>query len=154
MSLVETNTPATPQALSAKTRSPAGRVQGKLRIALNAMVFEGLPLDKAAQAADLTTRALRSAIEKPHVRKYLREQKQVFRASVSSQNIHVLADLRDKSGNDMARLGAVKVLEQIDDPASGNNGQIKAPGFTIIVNTTDAKPTISATYKDITANEE
>jgi hypothetical protein len=107
-------------------------VTGKLRKALELMVYSGMSFDKAAQAVQLTTRAMRLALERPHVIRYLKEQKQVFRASVSSQNIFKLADIRDNSDNAMAQLGAIKVLEQIDNDTASNQRQ-SMPGFVILV---------------------
>lgn len=119
---------------SATVRNERRRVTGRVKLALDAMVYEGKRFDEAALQAGLTVRTMRYALERPHCLRYLREQKQVFRASVSAQNIHKLAELRDSSGNAMAQLGAIKVLEQIDSDPQAQSSAIRSPGFVIVVN--------------------
>jgi hypothetical protein len=136
--------PATspPRAVDTKGASRPGRVTGKLKVALDLMVFgptEGdnlgcaLAMDDAAREAGLTTRTIRLALDRPHVRQYLNQQKQVFRASASAQNISALVKLRDKSGNAMAQLGAIKVLEQIGDEPGAGAAAARTPGMTIVI---------------------
>lgn len=98
------------------------------------MVFEGLPFDEAARKQDFTVRAMRYALERPHVIRYLREQKQVFRASASSQNISRLVAIRDQGSNAMAQLGAIKLLEQVDEQEE-RKGAVRTPGVTIVIAT-------------------
>lgn len=136
---IATSQPAKPLTISTPTpsatvRNERRRVTGRVKQALDAMVYEGKRFDEAAQQAGLTVRTMRYALERPHCLTYLREQKQVFRASVSAQNIHKLAELRDTSGNAMAQLGAIKVLEQIDSDPQSQSGGIRSPGFMIVVN--------------------
>lgn len=119
---------------TATTRNERRRVTGRMKVALDSMVFEGLSFNQAATNAGLTVRTMRYALERPHVLRYLREQKQVFRASVSASNIHKLAELRDTAGNAMAQLGAIKVLEQIDNDPQSQSNVVRSPGFVIVVN--------------------
>jgi hypothetical protein len=57
----------------------------------------------------------------------------VFRASISSGNILRLAELRDQDDNKMAAIGAIKVLEQIDDDPASNATRNHAPGVVIVI---------------------
>lgn len=107
----------------------------KLRAAIEAMVFEGLPIDKAARNAKLTTFAVRKALAKPHVIAFMREQKKVFRESVSGANILRLCEIRD-AANNMPAVNAIKALEQLGDNDIDRThlGNSRGPGITIVVN--------------------
>jgi hypothetical protein len=114
------------------------RVTGKLKAALDLMIFggeRGVPLDYAAAArnANLTVRAMRKALEKGHVRAYLRTQRHLFRASVCAGNISALRQIRDTSKNDLARVKAIQVLEQLEDNAVPDAATQRAPGLTICI---------------------
>lgn len=106
-------------------------VTGRLSQVLDYMVQEGMRYADACLKAGLPTRTARTALDKPHVIHELRRRKQVFRASISAANIHHLAKLRDSSGNAMAQLGAIKVLEQIDDDPATAAARSRAPGVVI-----------------------
>ena len=132
-----------PSTLPAKhRRTVSNNIGAKLRSALDLMVFgltEGdkagnaLDFSDAARAVGFNVRAMRKALERPHVRAYLKAQKEVFRASASAQNISALVKLRDESGNGMVQLGAIKTLEQMtDDPAAQGTPQAR-PGLVIVV---------------------
>lgn len=117
------------------------QIRGKLKAALDLMVYgdaEGNRYDhvSAPRKVGFTPQAMRKAIERPHVQRYLAEQKQVFRKSLSAANIHVLGEIRDDAGNAMARLGAVKLLEQLDEraPAASSGQRAVMPGVVVIVN--------------------
>lgn len=128
MTELSVSAPATP-AVRKNGRPP--KVSGKLVVALKAIAWEGMELQEAAQAAGLTTRALRYALEKRHVIAALREQREVFRAYVSAQNIHHAKELRDSSGNAMAKLGAMKYIDSIDDQDPVQRANRAAPGVVI-----------------------
>jgi hypothetical protein len=109
------------------------QIRRKLKAALDGMIWSGLPFDEAARAADFNVRAMRKALERPHVRNYLRTQKQVFRESVSAANIHRAREIRDQTENQMAAIKAIQVIEQIGDvdAARGNAGEPTMPGLVI-----------------------
>jgi hypothetical protein len=121
-----TNTAATVTGKDGKRRE----VRGKCKRALDRMVWEGQPWDEAAKAENYTVASMRKALERPHVRAYLQEQKQVFRASASSQNISRLVKIRDQDENRMASLGAVKLLEEGSE-IGGNDTPVRTPGISI-----------------------
>jgi hypothetical protein len=129
-----------------KTAAKAGRVTGKLAIACRRIVHEGEELDEAAHAADLTTRTLRLALAKPHVIAWVKAEREVFRAYVSAQNIHHAKKMRDTSGNAMAKLGAMKLIEQIGDDAPASSAQ-SAPGMVIVVVNQAPGASVSATVE-------
>ena len=139
-----------PSGKKPRTKAERRRVTGRLKTALDLMIYEGQAFDVAARTANLTVRSMRRALDRPYVIAYLKAQREVFRASASAANIHRLVEMRDKSGNAMAKLGAIKVLEQIDETAPNAGNRAASPGFVVVVNVPasaeqqrlDAKPLI------------
>lgn len=130
----------------------------KLRIAIDAIVFDGLALDEAAKTAKCTTRSIRRAFEKPHVLAYLKRRREVLRSSACGSNIHRLTQIRDAADN-MPAVNAIRMLEQLGDEAGMSSAAMRAaPGLTIVVVQAAAAPTpaptISATYTDSRALDE
>jgi hypothetical protein len=132
--LVEPDQPIHRQAIEAVNRSAPLKVTGKLRKAIDAMIWDGLKRDEAAQFAGMSIHGLREALKRPHVKAHWRAELQVLRNSEQPRNIHALAQVRDQLDNQMARVQAVKALEQIgDDQELRNTGTSHSPGVTIRV---------------------
>src|SRR6185437_11537377 len=95
------NLPTAPtrQSLAVKERSAAGRVTGKLKIAIDRMVWFGDKRAVAAETAGLSDHGLRSALRKPHVLGYLRSELTLLREGERPRNVHRLAELRDQDDN-------------------------------------------------------
>jgi hypothetical protein len=129
----------TRQAVEAQGRSGRLHVSGKLKNALDNMVWHGSRRPKAAEEAGMSDHGLREALRKPHVKAYYLGQLEVLRLSERPRNIHALADVRDQTINQMARVNAIKALEALDDdtPAAGRQ---MMPGLAIVVTATEAKP--------------
>lgn len=109
------------------------KVNGKNRAAIDAMVWQGLNRRDAAKTAGLTDHALYTALTKPHVKAYYLSQLDVLRTSERARNIHALVEVRDQLDNKMARVQAVKALEQISDDAPANGGGSALPGLQIVI---------------------
>jgi len=120
--------------IAARERTQPGKVTGKLRTACDAMVFEGRPYDEAARSVDMTVAAMRKALAKPHVQAYLRVQREVLRTSLCGGNILALAYVRDQTDNQMARVQAVKALEQIGEEQA-RTASPSTPGLVVVINT-------------------
>jgi hypothetical protein len=133
MSLIEVNT--SPQAIAAQDRSAPGKVTGKLKRALDAMIWQGLNRAEAANQAGMAEHSLYVALTRPHVKAYYRQQLDVLRTSERARNIHTLAEVRDQKSNQMARVQAVKALEQLaDDESTARTAAYRfAPGVVIVV---------------------
>jgi hypothetical protein len=101
----------TTQQRAAVGKTTANGVSGKLKHALDLMTWQGLPWDEAALKANLTVRAMRLALKRPQVLKYLRAERGVLLASASPQNLHALAKLRDQDENKAAAVQAARTLE-------------------------------------------
>jgi hypothetical protein len=114
-------------------------VGGKLKAAIEAMVWQGLPRKQAAEAAEMTEHGLYKAFRKPPVKAYYLAELDVLRTSERARNFHRLCDIRD-AGNNMPAVNAIKALEQIaDDAGSGSTARQSLPGVVIqIVNNADS----------------
>lgn len=130
------------QAVTARDRSARGKVTGRLRNALTFMVWDGLKRDEAATKAGLKPHALYVALRKPHVKAFYLAELDVLRTSERARNILALTEVRDQTDNKMARVAAVKALEQLsdDDSASGSTAS-HSPGVVIQI-VTQAEPKI------------
>jgi hypothetical protein len=132
LSLTQQDQP-TRQQLAAQGRSAPGKVTGKLKVAIELMVWRGDKRAAAAQAAGLQDRSLCVALSRPHVKGYYLHQLEVLRTSERARNIHTLAEVRDQTANQMARVNAVKALEQISDEPGSVGGALRQAGIVIIV---------------------
>jgi hypothetical protein len=129
---------ATRQAIEAKGRSAPLKVTGKLKTAVDAMVWLGLRRKEAAEHAGMKHKGIEAALSKPHVKQYYLSQLEVLRTSERARNIHRLTEIRDKADN-MPAVNAIKMLEQIDEASSAAGGaQSRSPGVVVIVQTVAA----------------
>jgi hypothetical protein len=102
------------QSIEAKGRSAPMRVSGKLKVALQAMLYEGLSRDDAAKRAGLAIHSLREAFKKPHVLAFYNEGLVIRRTSERARNISRLVDIRDAADNQPA-INAIRALEGTDE---------------------------------------
>jgi hypothetical protein len=141
------DTTATRQAIAAKDRSGKLTVSGKLKVAIDLMLYEGSCRSDAAKAAGMTDHGLREAFKKSHVKGYYNAGLVVLRESERAKNIRRLAEIRDKADN-MPAVQAIKTLEQLVDADEGSRGSIghSVPGVTIrIIQPEAPRPTIDIT---------
>lgn len=104
-------------------------------IALRAMVWEGAKRVEAAAKANMSEHSLYVALRRPHVRAWYLAEIDVLRTSERARNIFTLAEVRDQTANQMARVQAVKALEQLSDDPQHSGSRVQTPGFVIqIVN--------------------
>ena len=129
----------------ARNKTPPLRITRRVKDAIDAMVELGLPYDKAAAEADLTPRAMRLALAKPHVIAYYKAQCQVLRASTTARNLHRLCEIRD-ADNNMPAVNAIKALELINDEQT-NTKQTTSPGVTIRIVNVATQPQHEQTNK-------
>jgi hypothetical protein len=132
------------------------RIRGKLKAALDLMVFggeDGLPLsfDVAARSVNFPVRSMRRALERPHVRQYLRASGQVMRASICARIPHRLGQLMMQDDNRAAAVRAAAVLETIDERDGMRPATPMQPGLQIIIIQPD-RPAKQAPTIDVTAD--
>lgn len=104
-------TELTVQQRAAIGKTTPNGVSGRLKAALDNMTWNGTPWEQAARKANLTVRAMRLAMKRPHVLRYLRDERRVLLASASGENLHALAKLRDQDENRAAAVQAARALE-------------------------------------------
>lgn len=144
------NLPAGPtrQALAVKDRSQPGRVTGKLKTAIDRMVWHGDKRADAAIAAGLSDHGLRAALKKQHVKGYWNAELTALREGERPRNVHRLAELRDQDENRNAAVAAIKTLEQLTDEgvAAGRHEQ-RTPGMVVVIVGGPSAPTPSKTIE-------
>lgn len=147
----------TRQAIAAKDRSGKLTVSGKLQIALDLMLYEGSCRADAAKAAGMTDHGLREAFKKPHVKAYYNAGLEVLRTSTRARNIRRLDSIADTSGNDLAKVAAIKALENMDEQerqrAPGGTGSQSVPGLIIVINGAAAPKVIEPPTVDLVPNK-
>jgi len=124
------------------------KISARLRKALDLMCWgdaDGNPLDwdVAARTANISTRSMRRSLERPVVRQYLKEQKQVLRACISAKSLARLDELAAQRSNMNAAVNAIRVIDEAEENA-GRSVPSQAPGITIrlvnVVADTNAAP--------------
>lgn len=127
--------------VKARTRrnevTQAGKIGGSLKRALDYMVHApGRCTDnEAAALVGLSVTAIRNALRRPEVRRYLLEARQVLRTAMLADNLKVLAEVKDQKANQMARLAAVRAIENMTDDPIAAPGVAQRPGLIVVINT-------------------
>ena len=129
----------------ARNKTPPLRITRRVKEVIDAMVSNGLGYSEAATEAGLTPRAMRMALNKPHVLAYYKAQCQVLRGATTARNIHRLCEIRDAENN-MPAVNAVRLLEQISDEQT-NKPNSASPGVTIRILNIAAQPQHEQTSK-------
>lgn len=119
--------------IAARDRSKPMQVTGRLKRALDHMVWDNLTDCQAAVAVNLNVLSIRKSLQRPHVLGYYKTAREVLRSRESPRNIHTLIEVRDQTSNQMARVNAVKALEQLDDAPGIGAGALRAAGIVIMV---------------------
>ncbi len=122
------------------TRRP--QVRPRLRVALNALVYDGLTIGEAAQKAGMAYEAVRVALHRPHVQAALASVKRERLGLESLRSFHTVTDLRDNSASDKVRLDASKVIMTAagDLEPEHNHAPTTALALQIIVSPQHALP--------------
>ena len=133
----------TRQAAAIEGRSRRGAVTGKLRTALDLMVWSGERRADAAEKAGLADSSLRAALRKPHVLAHYNAELAALRTSLRAKNVHRLDTIADSSKNDMAKVAAVKAMEAIADQAEERAPRAAMlPGLQIVIVNGTAAPKV------------
>ena len=141
MSLTETTSDQPVPARNRKAKRKPPRLTPAIARAIDIMVWDGKPYNKAAQEVGITSRAMRLALGKPHVLAAMKAELQVLRSSEGARNFHTLRQVRDQKKNQMARVQAVHALERLSDEQT-SPGKQALPGLVVQINVgTDARLT-------------
>jgi hypothetical protein len=112
------------QELTTQQRAAVGKttrngVSGRLKAALDDMTWNGTPWEEAARKANLTARAMRLALKRPHVLKYLRAERGVLMAQASATTFHRLNEIMHQDDNRGAAVAAARTIEVMTNDAIG-----------------------------------
>jgi hypothetical protein len=141
--------PRRPTTIKANVATKDGRrqINRKLKASLDSMVWDGLPWKQAAERNNYRPSSMRSMLNEPHVITYLKQQRDVFRASLCAGNLLRLGQIRDQDDNRNAAVSAIKVLERIDEqPVQAANS---TPGMVIVVVNQPPMPNESKQYQGV-----
>ena len=99
---------------------------------------------EAAKLAGIKPDQMRRYLDRAEVRKLLLSTRRVFRSAICASDEGALLAIRDRAANAMARVAAIKTLEQIDVDDGGRSLPVaRTPGITIrIVQQTAAAPSM------------
>jgi hypothetical protein len=120
------------------------RISPRLRHALDLMVWgdetgRPLPYDEAAKALNIKTQSMRRSLERSVTRAYLREQREVFRACLTSKTLHRLAELGWQDENRNAAVAAIRAIEGQEEQSRASSAE--SPFVTIrIINAPNTAP--------------
>jgi hypothetical protein len=101
-----------------------------------------LPRAEAAAKAGMVDSSLRFALRKPHVLAHHNAELAALRTSLRARNVHRLDGIANNSGNDMAKVAAIKTMEGLADASAHLNGinQPRIPGVQIVIVHRSATP--------------
>jgi len=121
------------------------RITGKVRAAIEAMVWQALPRAAAAKAAGISEHGLYKALRKPPVKAFYLAECEVLRTSGRARRILRLEEIGEQDENKAAAVQAIRALEGMsDDQAVGRSAQ-SVPGLVIqIINNGPPPRTIDA----------
>lgn len=109
------------------------RISAKVRIAIEAMVWEGLKRDAAAEKAGLKDNSLYVALRKPDVKRFYLDELDVLRTSDRARRYHRLMALGEQDDNKAAAVSALNSLERIDEQGVSVSAPRQAAGITIVI---------------------
>jgi hypothetical protein len=151
--------PAIAPLTAAGPREPKQRqrpLPPKIRAVCDLMVFGRLndencaPLSfiEAAKECGVAPDVMRKWLDRGQARAYLLSQRRIFRAALCSGNELALLDIRQNAANSMARIAAVRALEELHEEGNARLEQREKPGITIRI--LPAPPPVSPPTIDIT----
>lgn len=116
-----------------RSKSAKGKVQGRLKVALSRMIWEGVSDNRAAAETGITVVALRLAMKKPFVKEWLRRERDVVKTRELGRNLHALISVRDQEANQNARVAAVRAIEQLATEPAAHPGLPQRAGLIVVI---------------------
>jgi hypothetical protein len=136
----------------ARNKTPKLRITPRVKRAIELIVHEAMTFDQAAREVNFSLRALRLAMNKPHVMAYYKGECEVFRDCRRARNYQRLAAIADDQNN-MPAVNAIKAMMGLELEQT-NNKQTASPGVTIrIVNVATTNPTTNQAIVDATTSQ-
>jgi hypothetical protein len=124
----------------------AARVPEAVKLAIIDMVELGDDFVSAGRRHAVSAQMMRRWLGRAEAISFLRKERSRFRQSVCAQNEFVLAEIRnDRDGDQMARVHAVRALEQLADTEVARPSNAPSPGVTIVIRHARADDAIDIT---------
>jgi len=118
----------------ARNKPHPKRITRRVKRAIELIVHEAMPFDQAAREVNFSLRALRLAMNKPHVMAFYKAECEVFRDCRRARNYQRLAAIADDQNN-MPAVNAIKTMMGLELEQTNNKQTNASPGVTIrIVN--------------------
>ena len=122
------------QKLAAQDRSLPNKVTGRLRRAVDAMVWQAASRKEAAELAGMTDHSLRQALRRPHVMHHYLRECEVLRLSGRAKRLHRLEEIAANDRNQNAAVAAIKAAEGLEDQAQAHGrGVPSTPGLIVVI---------------------
>jgi hypothetical protein len=120
------------------------RIRKRLKYALDAMIWGGpdgqlVDYVAAAKLANISTRIMRKNLERPQVLAYLRTQREVFRASLSTKTLWHLDQISGQRVNMNAAVAACRAVLGQDEQSRLPTAD-SSPHLTIVIRQPDPAP--------------
>jgi hypothetical protein len=129
------------QKLAAKDRSLPGKVTGRLRTAVDLMVWQALSRKEAAAAAGMKDRSLLAGLRKRHVMNHYLRECEVLRLSGKAKRLHRLEEIAASDKNQNAAVAAIKAAEQLEEQAQTHaRGVPTVPGLVLVIERGPVQP--------------
>jgi len=109
-------------------------ISRKVREAIDAMVWEGLPRDKAAAKAGISDHGLYKALRSPPVKAHYLSECEVLRTSGRARRIHRLEAMVEQNDNKAAVVNAALALERMSPDEQQSRTAQSSPGMVIVIN--------------------
>ncbi len=109
------------------------RLERKLKLALDNMALQGMRWQDAARAADYSTASMWRALQSSHTQAYLRQQRQVFRASLVDEATFRMRELSQQDDNMAAAVTATRALMNEHDQEDSRTVVRSSPGLQIVI---------------------
>ena len=122
----------------ARNKVPPPRITRRVKRAIELIVHEAMTFDQAAHEVNFSLRALRLAMNKPHVMQYYKTECEVFRDCRRARNYQRLAAIADDQNN-MPAVNAIKAMMGLELEQT-NTKQTTSPGVTIRIVNVSATP--------------
>lgn len=132
-------TAETPPAPTSKTGKPL-KITRQVRTAIEAMVWQGLKREDAANHAGMKDNSLYVALRRPDVKAFYLAECEVLRTSGKARRIHRLNAMVEQDDNKAAVINAAMALERINGgDSAGASSTSAAPGVVIQILTPAAQ---------------
>jgi len=109
-----------------------GQVRPAVRVAMTAMVEQGLSIPAAANLAGLTYEGLRIALRRPHVRKAMTDVRRIWHESETLVAWKTVADLQRNAASEDVRLKSARTVIGAAGELEPDNGRSHNVGNTLV----------------------